>query len=321
MASPRAVGVWIFVSRANYPDGSQSLAIGLDVMLLMIDTHCHLTYDGLIERVDSVLAAAAAAGVDRMISVGTTPEDAQRACDLAQRKSQVYFAVGLHPHYAKEWSDHDVVAAAIRRLSQHEKCVAIGEMGLDRHYPEPPMEIQKSAFESQLGVILGLDMIEAAFDQIVDSHPQPPAPIRPPLRRSAKQKAIIIHNREATDETVGMIRNSRIPGDRFVFHCFTGSSEELDKILDLGAMVSFTGIVTFKNAADLAKCAARVPGDRIMIETDSPYLAPEPYRKVRPNEPRYVADVARFLAKIRGEEEIAFIAKVDANAVRFFGLT
>lgn len=265
----------------------------------MIDTHCHLTYGGLIERVDSVLAAATAAGVDRMISVGTTPEDAQRACELAQRKSQVYFAVGLHPHYAKEWSDHDVVAAAIRRLSQHEKCVAIGEMGLDRHYPEPPMELQKRSFESQLTVIKALD----------DATP-----------RAAKRKAIIIHNRETTDETLAIIRASGLPGDRFVFHCFTGSGEELDKILDLGAMVSFTGIVTFKNAADLAKCAARVPGDRIMIETDSPYLAPEPYRKVRPNEPRYVADVARFLARIRGEEESAFIARVDANAVRFFGL-
>jgi TatD DNase family protein len=133
-------------------------------------------------------------------------------------------------------------------------------------------------------------------------------------------KAIIIHNREATDETVGMIRDSRISGDRFVFHCFTGSTQELDQILNLGAMVSFTGIVTFKTAAPLARDAARVPGDRIMIETDSPYLAPEPHRKVRPNEPKYVADVARFLARARGEDEKAFIARVDANAERFFGL-
>lgn len=266
----------------------------------MIDTHCHLTYDGIIERLDVVLAAAKAAGVDRMISVGTTPEDGQRACAIAAQHPSIFFAVGLHPHYALQWPDHETVAQSIRSLSQHPKCVAIGEMGLDRHYPEPPIEDQKKSFESQLRVIRELD----------HSHP----------KADGGKRAIIIHNREATDETIAIIRASGLPGERFVFHCFTGSDDELTKILDLGAMVSFTGIVTFKNAADLAACAKRVPADRIMIETDSPYLAPEPYRKVRPNEPRYVADVARFLAKVRGEKEAAFIEKVDANAVRFFGL-
>ncbi len=271
----------------------------------MIDTHCHLTYPGLIERIDDVLAAAAAAGVDRMISVGTTPDDAVRACELARRYPQVYFAVGLHPHHAKEWADDTVVAQAIRTLSQNEKCVAIGEMGLDRHYPEPPIADQVRAFEAQLATIIALDGAAAA----AGSKP-----------KATNPKPIIIHNREATDETLAIIRASGLAGDRFVFHCFTGSGAELDSILDLGAMISFTGIATFKTAADIAACAARMPAKRIMIETDSPYLAPEPYRKIRPNEPRYVADVARFLAKVRGEDEAAFIAQVDANATRFFGL-
>ena len=266
----------------------------------MIDTHCHLTYNGLYERLADVLQAAAAAGVDRMISVGTTPDDALRACEIAQRHSQIYFAVGLHPHYALQWPDDQAVAQSIRSLSQHPKCVAIGEMGLDRHYPEPPIEDQKRSFESQLRVISELD----------DSHP----------KADGSKRAIIIHNREATDETIAIIRASGLPGDRFVFHCFTGSDDELSKILDLGAMVSFTGVVTFKNAASLAVSAKRVPADRIMIETDSPYLAPEPHRKVRPNEPRYVADVARFLAEVRSEMAAAFIEQVDRNAVRFFGL-
>ena len=266
----------------------------------MIDTHCHLTYDGLHERLDEVLAAAEAAGVDRMITVGTTPEDAQRASAIAQQHANLFFAVGLHPHYALHWPDHEVVAQSIRGLAQHPKCVAIGEMGLDRHYPEPPIEDQKRAFEMQLQVIREMD----------DPHP----------KSDGNKRAIIIHNRESTDETLAIIRASGLPGNRFVFHCFTGSDKELTKILNIGAMVSFTGIVTFKNAAHLADCAKRMPADRIMIETDSPYLAPEPYRKVRPNEPRYVADVARFLAKVRSENEASFIEQVDANAVMFFGL-
>jgi len=287
----------------------------------MIDTHCHLTYDGLIERLDVVLAAAQAAGVDRMITIGTAPADAEKARALAERHSNIDFVAGLHPHHANEWDENEV-RASITRLSRHAKCVAFGEMGLDRHYPEPPIEEQKRMFRVQLEVVKEMDAHAASVPrgEVVASHPHPPSQTRAPSPSRESGKPIVIHNREATAETVGMIRDSGIAGDRFVFHCFTGASGELDQILDLGAMVSFTGIVTFKNAAEIAACAARVPGDRIMIETDSPYLAPEPYRKVRPNEPRYVADVARFLAKVRGMEERAFVEMVDTNAVKFFNL-
>ncbi|MEX2212652.1 MAG: TatD family hydrolase [Phycisphaeraceae bacterium] len=264
----------------------------------MFDTHCHLTYDGLYNRIDDVLRGAAEAGVHRMISVGTSPDDAKKAAALAEKYEQVYATVGLHPHYCEKWPDEAVVADSIRTLAAHPRVVAIGEMGLDRHYPEPPIELQKRYFEMQLGVVKKLD-------------------------RNAKPQAakpIIIHNREATDETLAIIRASGIAGDRFVFHCFTGTGEELDKILDLGAMVSFTGIATFGSATEIAACAARMPVDRIMIETDSPYLTPEPYRKVRPNEPKYVAMVATFLAAKRKVAEEAFIAQVDANARRVFGI-
>ena len=294
----------------------------------MIDTHCHLTYDGLYERVDEVLAAARADGVDRMITVGTTPADAMKAVALAEKYPQVYATVGLHPHYSLQW-DLDEVAAAIRTLSAHPKVVAIGEMGLDRHYPEPPIDAQKKAFEMQLALVRELD----AEAQAVVRPPLPPrerAGVRVDTSRFSPTcdatnpthflKPIIIHNREATDETIAMIRASGIPGERFVFHCFTGTSAELDKILDLGAMVSFTGITTFKSAAAIAACAVRMPADRIMIETDSPYLTPEPHRKLRPNEPRYVALVAQFLAAKRGLSVEEFVTQVDANAVRFFGL-
>lgn len=257
----------------------------------MIDTHCHLTYEGLVERVEQVVADAASVGVDRMICVGTSPHDAQRALALADRFPGVYAAVGLHPHHAHEWPDREVLLEALRQAATHPKVLALGEMGMDRHYPDPPLDLQRRSLEWQLALAADL-------------------PAMP----------IIIHNRQATDDVLPVIRAAGLPGQRFVFHCFTGSDQELDDILALGAMVSFTGIVTFKSAAALAQSARRVPLERLMVETDSPYLTPEPYRKVRPNEPRYVADTMRFLARLRDMEDAAFAAQMDANARRFFRL-
>lgn len=261
----------------------------------MIDTHCHLTFDKLHGRVEEVLADADAAGVDRMISVGTTPADAARAIALANRFPRVYATAGVHPHHAEPFVDRSALHDALNEKLADPRCVAIGEMGLDRHYPDPPMDAQRRAFAWQL--------------ELMNDAGSP-----------ASSLPAIIHNREATDETLAMIRDAGVPGERFVFHCFTGSADELDKVLTLGAMVSFTGIVTFGSARDLADASDRVPIDRLMIETDSPYLTPEPYRKVRPNEPRYVADIARFLAGRRGLTLDAFVEQADANADRFFGL-
>lgn len=258
----------------------------------MIDTHCHLTYKGLHERADAVIAAAAEQGVDRMISVGTTPADAERARALSHRKPNIYFTAGLHPHYAEQFTDQSMLLDALRDKLNDERCVAIGEMGLDRHYPDPPFDTQLRVFQWQLKLAA-----DGAFDG-----------------------PVVIHNREATDDTLAVLRSSGIAPGRFVFHCFTGGADELDAILAFGAMVSFTGIVTFGSAKALAEASDRVPIDRLMIETDSPYLTPEPHRKVRPNEPRYVADVARFLAHRRGMPLDEFTAAVDTNAERFFGL-
>lgn len=259
-------------------------------LLRMIDTHCHLTYKGLIEQVDSVIAAAKAAGVDRMISVGTSPDDARKAIDLANRYDNIFATVGIHPHYCDVYTNEAEVAETLRELSAHPRVVAIGEMGIDLHYDEPSLKTQQKVFAAQLNVAKELD------------------------------KPIIIHNRKATEETLSLIAESQIPGERFVFHCFTGERWELDRILDLGAMVSFTGITTFKNASAIADCAAATPMDRLMIETDSPYLAPEPHRKVRPNEPKYVVEVAKFIAKRREMDYEAFVAQCDANADLFFRL-
>lgn len=254
----------------------------------MIDTHCHLTFDGLREQADAVIRRAIDAGVDRMISVGTTPDDALRAIALAERHEAVYATAGLHPHYVRDGADDKAVTTHLLAMSAHPKVVALGEMGLDRHYPDPPIEDQRRAFALQLALLRDL-----------------------PLPG-------VIHNREATDETIAMIRESGVPGDRFVFHCFTGSRDEARAILDLGSMISFTGIVTFRNSTDLADASDLVPLDRLLIETDSPFLTPEPHRRIRPNESRFIVDVARFLAQRRRMGEAEFAAATDANARRFF---
>lgn len=263
----------------------------------MIDTHCHLTYDGLHERVDEVIAAAKAEGVDRMISVGTTPEDAEKAVALARRFDNVFATAGLHPHHAGRVADFALPKAALRALAEHPRVVALGEMGLDRHYPDPPMAAQREAFAMQLEL---LKEAEASGSKLPGVG--------------------IIHNREATDDTLAMIADHDVAGSRLVFHCFTGSVAEVEQILAIGAMVSFTGITTFKGAANVAEASDRVPLERLMIETDSPYLTPAPHRKVRPNEPKYVRHVAAFLAARRGMALDDFVEAVDANAERFFGI-
>lgn len=259
----------------------------------MIDTHCHLTYNGLAERLDEVLEGARQDGVDTMISIGTTLADSASAIQVAEQHPQVFATVGVHPHHAAQVGDEQDFLDEFRRLAHRRGVVALGEMGLDCHYDDPPMATQERAFALQLRLAS-----ESGLNQL----------------------PIVVHNREATDRSVAMVRESSLDPGRFVFHCFTGTATELDKVLDFGFHVGFTGIVTFRSALDLAEASDRVPIDRLLVETDSPYLTPEPHRKVRPNEPRYVTHVARFLAERRGMSYEAFTEQVDANARRFYRL-
>ncbi|MCE9590926.1 MAG: TatD family hydrolase [Planctomycetes bacterium] len=256
----------------------------------MIDTHCHLTYDPLMTQIEDVMRRAAEAGVDRMITVGTSPQDAALAADLAAQRPQVFATAGLHPNYSDQWPDTAALTAALREAIARPKVVALGEMGLDRHHADPPIDVQRRAFDVQLN-----------------------------LMRETRLPGII-HNREATADTLAVLRDAGIVPSRFVFHCFTGSDAELDAILEFGAWVSFTGVVTFKNSATLLASSARVPIDRVMIETDAPYLTPAPHRKVKVNEPGYVVFTARAMAAQRNMGETDFVSAVDANAQRFFGL-
>jgi TatD DNase family protein len=255
----------------------------------MIDSHCHLTSSQLAHRVEEVIDSARVAGVHTLISIATDGADALAARQIAEHHENVYFSSGIHPLYADgEWQWEYVLEA-----SKDPKCVAWGELGLDRHYSDPDFSLQLKLLEEHLALIEG---------EKHDSRP------------------IIVHCRKAVDDLLPIFKASSFEGSRFVFHCFTEGVDEMKQILEFGASVSFTGVVTYKNATEVAAAAQLVPLDRIMVETDSPYLSPEPVRKERPNEPKNVMYVASFLANLFGMPLSEFESITEQNTTRFFGL-
>ena len=259
----------------------------------VIDTHCHLTFPEYAGRVETVLAEARAAGVFGAITISTTTGDAVRALALARAHPSLWSSAGVHPLY----SDQPANWQEMREVGLDPKCVAWGELGLDRHYAEPAQDIQRSVLDVQLG-------------HLADWRRQDPR----------LDKPIVIHCREAFDELIPILRSSGLPPERFVFHCFTAGPREMRLLLDFGAWVSFTGVVTFRNAKDTHEAARLAPPDRVMVETDAPFLTPEPHRTVRPNEPRFVAHVADALADLWGRSRAEVRAQLDRNARRFFSL-
>ncbi|MEO0586893.1 MAG: TatD family hydrolase [Planctomycetota bacterium] len=257
----------------------------------MIDTHCHLTYPQLSERVDAVIDDALAAGVDRMISVGTGAADAAAAAALSERRAEVFATAGLHPLHVEQGLDIDAEVAGVRLLLDRPRVVALGEMGLDFHYGDPPVDLQRAALAAQLNLA------------------NEPA---------ARELPIVIHSRKSSDAVLEILDQHGVDAGRCVFHCFTGTAAEAERVVAAGACVGFTGIVTFGNATEVAEASDAVPPDRLLIETDSPYLSPQPVRKVRPNEPKHVVHVAEFLAKRRGMTVDALTGATDANAKRLF---
>ncbi len=257
----------------------------------MIDTHCHLTFPQYQGRVPVILADARAEGVRGAITVSTTTRDAVSALELARCHEGLWCTAGVHPLHSDEPADWDVLA----RCGRDPKCVAWGELGLDNHYENPPRDIQRSVLMNQL------DCLQRCSTEGLN-------------------KPIVIHCRDAFDDLLAILKDAPFDRDRYVFHCFTGTAAEARKVLDFGAWISFTGVVTFKNAREVAEAARVVPADRIMVETDSPFLSPEPVRTARPNLPRYVVHVAGFLADLRGVNPIEFEHTLDDNTERFFGI-
>ena len=277
----------------------------------IIDTHCHLTFPDYRGRVDGVLADAKSAGVGGCITISTNPSDCTEALAVARSHANVWCSSGVHPLYAdKVPTDAGASAeawAAITRVAAAEECVAWGELGLDNHYDKPPKSVQLPVLHHQLALIS--ELREASGDRRID-------------------KPVVIHCREAFEELIPILRDTALDPSRFVFHCFTGTPGDIEMVLDFGAWVSFTGVLTYKNADDV-RAAARLfleatGGDRVMVETDAPFLTPHPHRGVRPNEPKFVVHVAQTLAEIQGEltgeSRAAFFARLNGNVERFFGI-
>jgi TatD DNase family protein len=240
------------------------------------DSHCHVPYEGVDE---SVVEEAAAAGVTRLISVGTDAAQSAAAIAVAQRHAGVWATVGLHPHDAKEG------VASVAGLLGSDRVVAVGECGLDYHYDHSPRDVQRAAFAEQIA--------------LAHQH----------------GLALVVHTREAWDDTFAVLAEAGVP-QRTVFHCFTGGPVEARRALDAGAYLSFSGIVTFKAAADVREAAALCPLDRLLVETDSPYLTPVPHRG-RPNRPAYVPLVGAGVAAVKGVpvEEVESASWVAAGRV------
>lgn len=250
----------------------------------MIDSHCHLTDERLRVQLDAVLARAESAGVSRMITIGTSIADGVAAIELCKTLPNVRCAVGIHPNYSHEAELADV--ARLRALQSDPAVVALGEMGLDYFHSYSPRERQLQFFEAQL--------------QIAQELARP----------------VVVHNREATDDTLAAMRN--FPGVRAVFHCFTGTRDEARKILDAGYFLGFTGAITFKKNDALREAVALTPLDRMLVETDSPYLTPEPKRSQKTNEPAMVVYVAEVAARLKGVSVEEIDRVTTANVESFF---
>jgi TatD DNase family protein len=282
---------------------------------MLVETHAHLDYPDFAPDFDDVLRRATEAGVTRIITIGTSVESSRRAVDLAEKHSNVFAVIGVHPTYAHE-AEEDVVTP-LRELTKNPRVVGIGEIGLDYHYL-PSVEVKKrkdvqvfnalqSETEEQMEATIEDGAYKAKqaelFEQLLD--------LAVELRLN-----VVIHQRDAWDDTLEILRDygRQVSG---VFHCFGGTLEQANEVLALGHLVSFTGIVTFKNGKQVREVAAKVPLDRFMVETDCPYLAPVPYRGKR-CEPAYTRLVAEEIARARriSLEEIA--GATTATAQEFF---
>jgi TatD DNase family protein len=263
----------------------------------VIDTHCHLTFPDFQPPrtpggVKAVLEEAAKAGVTGAITISTTTMDCLEALAIATAMPNVWCSSGIHPLHSDK-GPH--IWANLRRVAEHPKCVAWGELGLDNHYADPPRMVQDAVLAEQLA------FIEART-------------------KEGLVKPVVVHCREAFDDLIPILRRSSLNPSWYVFHCFTGSPDDIRRVLDFGAWVSFTGVVTYRNADEVREAARLVPADRIMVETDAPFLSPDPHRGERPCKPWMVSVTARRLAEVRGVAWEDFRRQINENARRFFGV-
>ena len=253
---------------------------------MLIDSHCHLNYKGLVEDQPAVLARARASGVTGFLNISTRLSEWEAVVATAAREPDVWASVGIHPHEADAHAD--LGAQALLEATAHPKVIGIGETGLDYFYDHSDRAVQRKLFRMHIGV----------------------------ARKTGLP--LIVHTRDAEDETASILAEEMERGAfPALIHCFTASRGFARTVLDLGLMISLSGIVTFKNARELQEIAGELPDDRILVETDAPFLAPVPHRG-RTCEPAFVADTLRHVAALRGEEPEALAATTSANFFRLF---
>lgn len=250
------------------------------------DTHCHLDFPDFSADIEGVIARARAAGVHRMVTISTRVRKAAVYQQLAERFENVFFSIGTHPHQAAE--EPDVTLDEIIRLSQHEKCVAIGEAGLDYHYDKSPRDMQAASFRLQIA--------------------------------ASRQTGLplVIHARAADDDMIAILEEEMGKGTfGAILHCFSSGVDLARAGVKLGLYVSFSGILTFKNSSEIRAIAAEIPLDRLLVETDAPYLAPVPHRG-KTNEPAFTAHTAVVLAEVKGMPLARLAPILEANTERVF---
>lgn len=253
---------------------------------MLVDSHCHLEYEGLVEDQAGVLKRAREAGVSAFVNISTKRAEWQQVTATAAREPDVYATIGIHPHHADEHGE--VSEEDLHTAASHAKVIGLGETGLDYYYDRSDRTAQQVLFRRHIAVA------------------------------RETRLPVVIHTRDAEDDTVTILREEMAKGAfPALIHCFTASASFGNAVLELGLHVSISGIVTFKNARELADFAGQIPEDRLLVETDSPFLAPVPHRG-RPCEPAFVADTARFLADLRGVSAESLAQATSANFYRLF---
>jgi TatD DNase family protein len=254
--------------------------------LMFVDSHCHLNYKGLVEDQQAVLGRARAAGVSFMLNISTRASEWDAVIGVAEREDDVMASVGIHPHEAD--IHPDIETATLVERAAHPRVIGIGETGLDYYYDRSDRDRQRQSFRAHIAAARETGL------------------------------PLIVHTRDAEEDTYAILADEMGKGAYpALIHCFTASQAFADQVLALGLYVSISGIVTFKNAQALQDVARAIPADRLLIETDSPFLAPVPHRG-KPCEPAFVADTARFLADLRGEAVATLAEATSANFRRLF---
>jgi TatD DNase family protein len=253
---------------------------------MLVDSHCHLDFPDFASELDDVVARARAAGVSRIVTISTRVKKHAQVLAIAEKFPDVFCSVGTHPHNAQE--EADITAQDLIERAKHPKVVAIGEAGLDYHYDKSPRDVQEKSFREHIAAarVTGLPLV--------------------------------IHSRDCDDDMARILEEETGKGAfPAVLHCFTGGRDLAFKAMRLGLYISFTGILTFKNSGALRELAAELPAERVLVETDAPYLAPMPYRGKR-NEPAYVVETAKVLAEACGVPAEVMARRTTENFFRLF---